>query len=150
MKDTVSKNLLFYKIDTNTYLPLPYAEEGIKAGFPSPAQDYMGEVIDLNKELIKNPATTFYAKVVGDSMKDEDIKNGDILIVDKSLELKNEDLAVCYIDGEFTLKRVLLESDRVWLVPSNPDYPKIEVTVKNEFIIWGIVTFTIKNNRRRR
>lgn len=150
MKDTVSKNLLFYKIDTNTYLPLPYAENGIKAGFPSPAQDYMGEVIDLNKELIKNPATTFYAKVVGDSMKDEDIKNGDILIVDKSLELKNEDLAVCYIDGEFTLKRVLLELDRVWLVPSNPDYPKIEVTVKNEFIIWGIVTFTIKNNRRRR
>lgn len=150
MKDTVSKNFLFYKIDTNTCLPLPYAEEGIKAGFPSPAQDYMSEVIDLNKELIKNPATTFYAKVVGDSMKDEDIKNGDILIVDKSLELKNEDLAVCYIDGEFTLKRVLLESDRVWLVPSNPDYPKIEVTVKNEFIIWGIVTFTIKNNRRRR
>ena len=144
------KHLELYSSDTSTTLPLPYAEDGIRAGFPSPAQDYMELSIDLNKELVPHPSSTFYGRVKGDSMKDEGIEEGDILVVDKSLELMNDDLAVCFVDGEFTLKRVRVEAETVWLVPSNKAYPEIPITTDNDFIIWGIVTYTIKKNRRRR
>lgn len=144
------KNLEIHSIDISTSLPLQYADEGIRAGFPSPAQDYMEQAIDLNKEIVKHPASTFYGRVVGDSMRDEGIEEGDILVIDKSLELMDDDLAVCFIDGEFTVKRVRLEKDAAWLVPANPDYPKIKVTADNDFIVWGIVTYTIKKNRRKR
>lgn len=144
------KNLTIYKVDAESHLPLPYADEGIRAGFPSPAQDYMELAIDLNKELIKHPTSTFYGRVVGDSMKDEGIEEGDILVIDKSLELMDDDLAVCFIDGDFTVKRVRLESDAAWLVLSNVKYPPIKVTKDNEFMVWGIVTYTIKKNRRKR
>lgn len=144
------KNLTIYKVDAESHLPLPYADEGIRAGFPSPAQDYMELAIDLNKELIKHPTSTFYGRVVGDSMKDEGIEEGDILVIDKSLELMDDDPAVCFIDGDFTVKRVRLESDAAWLVPSNVKYPPIKVTKDNEFMVWGIVTYTIKKNRRKR
>lgn len=144
------KTIEIHSIDLSTSLPLQYADEGIRAGFPSPAQDYMEQAIDLNKELIRHPASTFYGRVVGDSMRDEGIEEGDILVIDKALELLDDDLAVCYIDGEFTVKRVRLETDAAWLVPSNPDYPPIKVTADNDFIVWGIVTYTIKKNRRKR
>lgn len=142
--------LEIHKIDVSTTLPLQYADEGIRAGFPSPAQDYLEQAIDLNKELIRHPASTFYGRVAGDSMRDEGIEEGDILVIDKSLELMDDDLAVCFIDGEFTVKRVRLEPDSAWLVPSNPNYPLIKVTPDNDFIVWGIVTYTIKKNRRKR
>ncbi len=144
------KNLELYSSDTSTTLPLPYAEEGIRAGFPSPAQDYMELSIDLNKELVPHPSSTFYGRVKGDSMKDEGIEDGDILVIDKSLELMNDDLAVCFVDGEFTLKRVRIDAAIIWLVPSNKTYPEIPITSENDFIVWGIVTYTIKKNRRRR
>lgn len=144
------KKLEIHKIDASTSLPLQYADEGIRAGFPSPAQDYLEQAIDLNKELIRHPASTFYGRVAGDSMRDEGIEEGDILVIDKSLELMDDDLAVCFIDGEFTVKRVRLEPDSAWLVPSNPNYPLIKVTPDNDFIVWGIVTYTIKKNRRKR
>ena len=83
----MKKNLEIHLVDLSSSLPLPYADEGIRAGFPSPAQDYMEQAIDLNKELIKHPSSTFYGRVVGDSMKDEGIEEGDILVIDKSLEL---------------------------------------------------------------
>lgn len=146
----MKKTIKIHKIDLASSLPLQYADEGIKAGFPSPAQDYMEQAIDLNKELIKHPASTFYGRVVGNSMIGEGIEEGDILIIDKSLELMDNDLAICFIDGEFTVKRVRLEPDAAWLVPSNPDFPLIKVTKNNDFIVWGIVTFTIKKNRRKR
>lgn len=146
----MKKQIALHKIDISSSLPLQYADEGIKAGFPSPAQDYLEQAIDLNKELIRHPASTFYGRVVGDSMRDEGIEEGDILVIDKSLELLDDDLAVCYIDGEFTVKRVRLEPDAAWLVPSNSNYPPIKVTKDNEFMVWGIVTYTIKKNRRKR
>lgn len=146
----MKKAIEIHKIDITSSLPLQYADEGIKAGFPSPAQDYMEQAIDLNRELIKHPASTFYGRVVGNSMIGEGIEEGDILVIDKSLELMDDDLAICFVDGEFTLKRVRLESEAAWLVPSNPDYPLIKVSKENDFIIWGIVTYTIKKNRRKR
>lgn len=150
IQSVMKKQIAIHKIDTSSSLPLQFADEGIKAGFPSPAQDYLEQAIDLNKELIRHPASTFYGRVVGDSMRDEGIEEGDILVIDKSLELLNDDLAVCYIDGEFTVKRVRLEPDAAWLVPSNSNYPLIKVTKDNEFMVWGIVTYTIKKNRRKR
>lgn len=144
------KKIRIHRIDISSSLPLQYADQGIRAGFPSPAQDYMELAIDLNKELIRNPASTFYGRVVGDSMREEGIEEDDILVIDKSLDLADNDLAVCFIDGEFTVKRVRLEPDAVWLVPSNDAYPPIRVTVDNQFMVWGIVTYTIKKNRRKR
>ncbi|MDE6402213.1 MAG: translesion error-prone DNA polymerase V autoproteolytic subunit [Muribaculaceae bacterium] len=137
--------------DLSTSLSLQYADAGIRAGFPSPAQDYISESIDLNKDLIQHPASTFYGRVVGDSMIEEGIEEGDILVIDKSIEPEDDDLAVCCLDGEFTLKRINITRDkRVYLMPSNRRYKPIEVTPDNEFMVWGIVTYTIKAKRRRR
>ena len=124
--------------------------EGIQAGFPSPAQNYINESIDLNVELIKHPASTFFGKVSGDSMIEEGIEEGDILVIDKSLEPINGDLAVCCIDGEFTLKRIEIEENRIKLMPSNATFKPIIVTPDDQFTVWGIVTYTIKKNRRKR
>ena len=79
----------------------PMAEDGIHAGFPSPAQDYMDKLIDLNRELVKHPEATFYGRVVGDSMIEAGVEEGDVLVIDKSLEPREGDMAVCFIDGEF-------------------------------------------------
>jgi len=139
-----------FKVDTSSSVELPYAEEGIRAGFPSPAQDYLDLSIDLNNELIKHPSTTFYGRVKGDSLIEADIHEGDILIIDKSLEPREGDLAVCCVDGEFTLKYIKIEQDVVWLIPANKDFQPIKVTAGNEFVIWGIVTYSIKKHRNTR
>ena len=145
------KNCLeIYSCDANSHVELLYADEGIRAGFPNPAQDFMDLAIDLNTELIKHPSSTFYGRVKGDSLIDAGVHDGDILVIDKSLRPLNKDMAVCFIDGEFTVKRVRLEPDAAWLVPSNSNYPPIKVTKDNEFMVWGIVTYTIKKNRRKR
>lgn len=141
------KNLEIFSIDNSTRLPLPYADEGIKAGFPSPAQDYMEMAIDLNKELIKHPSSTFYGRVKGDSMKDAGVLDGNVLIIDKSLEPHSGDMAVCFVDGEFTLKYIEIDKDVIYLMPANEEYPPIKVTADNNFIIWGIVTYVIKKTR---
>jgi len=132
----------FFTADTTTDLSLPMAE-GIKAGFPSPAQDYIDLAFDLNKELVKNPSSTFYGRVRGDSMVDEGINDGDILVIDKSLPPADGRKAVCYIDGEFTLKTIRIKKDGIYLMPANPAYKPIKVTEENDFVVWGIVTYVI-------
>lgn len=140
----------FYTCDTDTRLSLQYADEGIQAGFPSPAQDYITESIDLNRELIEHPASTFYARVRGDSMSGEGITEGDILVIDKSVEPEHGDLAVCCLEGQFTLKRLRFVSPtRIMLMPSNRRYRPIEVEPGMDFKVWGVVLYTIKANRRR-
>lgn len=149
--DTDCLTLTIYKADVSTRLPLVYADGGVRAGFPSPAQDYIVDTIDLNRELVRHPASTFYARVVGDSMSEEGITEGDILVIDKSVEPEHGDLAVCCVDGEFTLKRLRFVSDgRIMLMPSNRRYRPIEITPDTDFIVWGVVLYTIKANRRRR
>lgn len=144
------KGLQLFMADTSTSMPLIYVDGGIKAGFPSPAQDYITESIDLNKMLVRHPASTFYAKVVGDSMSGEGIYEGDILVIDRSIEAEHGDLAVCCLDGEFTLKRLCMNrGERLYLMPSNRKYRPIEVTPESDFMVWGVVTYTIKSNRRR-
>lgn len=126
---------------------LPLAPAGISAGFPSPAGDYMELSIDLNKELIRNPASTFYGRVSGCSMQDIGIEDGDLLVIDKSLPPQDGSIAVCFIDGEFTLKKIKTEKGKLWLMPANKKYSPILVTEDNHFLVWGIVTYTIKKFR---
>ncbi len=138
-----SKTIDFYSSSTESDLKLPFAQ-AISAGFPSPADDFLDTSIDLNKELIKNPNATFYGKVRGDSMRDLGIHDGDLLVIDKSLEPKDGKIAICYIDGEFTVKTIKIEKDCLYLVPANPNYQAIKVTAENQFMVWGIVINVIK------
>ncbi len=139
--------LTLYAADAESQLPLSFADEGVRAGFPSPAQDYMSDSIDLNRELVRHPATTFYARAMGNSMQGRGICDGDLLVVDKSLIPQEGNIVVAYIDGEFTLKtfRRDLQADCIWLLPANDSYPPIKVTADNDFIIWGVVTYNIRD-----
>jgi DNA polymerase V len=137
-------HLQIYNANTSANLSLQLVENGISAGFPSPADDFLDASIDLNKALIKNKDATFYGRVKGDSMINGGLSDGDLLIIDKSLEPKNGKIAVCFIDGEFTVKRIKLEKDLIWLMPENKKYRPIKVTSDNDFVIWGIVTNVIK------
>lgn len=120
---------------------------GIHAGFPSPADDYMTQAIDLNKELVRHPAATFFGRVVGDSMIDAGVEEGDILVIDKSLEPQDGDMAVCFVDGEFTLKHLRFIGGGISLVPANDKYPVIKVSEGMDFKMWGVVTYIIKRVR---
>lgn len=130
---------------TETVLELPFVNDGISAGFPSPALDFIDISIDLNKHLVKHPSATFYGRVKGVSLKNAGIDNGDLLIIDRSIEPTNGKIAVCFIDGEFTAKRINIMKKEIWLIPENEDYKPIRVTEDNDFLIWGIVTHVIKD-----
>ncbi|REA58178.1 LexA family transcriptional regulator [Dyadobacter luteus] len=118
---------------------------GLSAGFPSPAADFIDLTIDLNKELIKNPPSTFLARIEGDSMKDVSICNGDIVVIDKSLKASDGKIIVAFLDGVFTVKRIRVEKNGCWLCAENSKYPAIWVTEGNNFQIWGVVVHVIKS-----
>jgi DNA polymerase V len=120
----------------------------IKAGFPNAAEDSPEVPLDLNTLLVKHPASTFYMRVDGDSMQDMSIHTGDLIIVDKSLEIRSGDVVVAFIDGEFTLKQFIKLGNKGILKPANPAYPEIEVGEGNDFQIWGVVTNTIHSHRK--
>lgn len=132
------------EVDTEMLLPLM---GGVKAGFPSPAQDYIESSIDLNKELIKHPSATFIARVTGDSLKDAGLNIGDLVIVDKAEPYAQGKMAICFIDGEFTAKYLNLnDKDKgiIWLHSANEKYAPIKVTEENDFVIWGMIIEIIK------
>lgn len=133
-----------YALKQDLELERPMFPFAISAGFPSPAADFVDIAIDLNKQLIKHPSSTFFGRVKGESMKDVGINDGDLMIIDKSLEFVDNKIAVCFIDGEFTLKRIKKDKDCLWLMPANEEYSPIRVTEDNELIVWGIVTYVIK------
>lgn len=139
-----SPNIDFFAPDTSTSFQVFLAQAGVSAGFPSPADDYMNDSIDLNRDLIRNKDATFFGRVKGDSMVDAGIHDGDLLVIDKSLEPRDGKIAVCFIDGEFTVKRIKIEKEVIWLIAENKNYEPIRVTADNEFQIWGIVTNVIK------
>ena len=120
------------------------AEEGISAGFPSPADDFKENRISLDRELVKNKEATFYARVSGDSMIEAGLDDGDLLVIDRSLNPTNGKIAVCFIEGEFTVKRIKKEKDKLYLMPENKIYKPIELKGDDELIIWGIVIYVIK------
>ena len=141
----IKTNLTFFIPDFENMQELPFISSGIKAGFPSPAADFDGSKISLDNVLVRNREATFYAKASGTSMIGAGIDDGDILVIDKSLEPQNNKVAVCFIDGEFTIKRIKIEKNCVYLMPENKNYQPIRVTEENELIIWGIVTYVIKS-----
>ncbi|MDO6744342.1 peptidase S24 [Tenacibaculum soleae] len=121
-----------------------FKDIGISAGFPSPADDFRETRISLDEELIRNKEATFFAKVSGQSMIGAGLDDNDLLVIDRSIAPENNKIAVCFLDGEFTVKRLRVTKDEVWLQPENPDYPIIKITEENNFVIWGIVTSVIK------
>jgi DNA polymerase V len=145
LKFLTPKNALeFYSPDDSHDLEIVLAQTGISAGFPSPADDFKEFKISLDKTLVKNKEATFYARVSGQSMIGAGLDDGDLLVVDKSLEPQHNKIAVCFIDGEFTVKRLRVTKEGVYLQPENPAYEPLLVTNDNDFQIWGIVTHVIK------
>ena len=141
IKDT--KTFQFFTVDLSEKREIPFFATPISAGFPSPADDYTEISLDLNKHLIKHPAATFYAKVKGDSMINAGIHDGDLLVVDRALDIYDNCIGVCIIDGEFTVKRLKKVSGKIMLIPENSEYSPIEVTEFNDFEVWGIVAYVI-------
>ncbi|HKM31498.1 MAG: translesion error-prone DNA polymerase V autoproteolytic subunit [Bacteroidales bacterium] len=137
-KTTVS---LFLPSEKELALPMV---EGVQCGFPSPAEDFSDMRLNITEEIVKNPASTFYARVSGNSMINDGIGDGDILVVDKSVEPYNGCIAICFIDGAFTLKHVEKHKDHILLVPGNTQYKPIRVDAENNFTVWGVVRYVIK------
>ena len=136
--------LSFFIPNTESNLEMPYISSGIKAGFPSPAADFDGTRVSIDQIVVKNALATFYAKANGNSMTGAGIDDGDILVIDKSMEPQDGKIAVCFIDGEFTVKRIKVQENSLLLLPENKLFEPIEITQENDFIIWGIVTFVVK------
>ena len=123
----------------------------IMAGFPSPADDYQNDSLDFNRDLIRHPEATFYGKVEGDSMIEAGICNGDIAVIDRSLEPRHGDVVVGYINREFTIKYLDLthkEDGYIELRPANKVFKPIRINENDEFEVWGVVVWTIKNWRK--
>ena len=142
MKEKKTLNFFVPKADNGIGQWL--AQEGISAGFPSPADDFKEIRISLDKELVKNKEATFYARVDGDSMIEAGLEDGDLLVIDRSLNPENGKIAVCLIDGDFTVKRIKKEKNKLYLMPENKKYKPIELKEENELIIWGVVEYVIK------
>ena len=136
--------LTFFTPENLNTLGAVYFDTGISAGFPSPAEDFKQERLSLDNELIKNKEATFFARVSGQSMVDAGLSDNDLLVIDRSLSPAHNKIAVCFLDGEFTVKRLKVEKDEVWLQPENKNYQPIKITEENDFVIWGIVTNVIK------
>ena len=137
--------LTFYTPDIGKALSLPLLACRVAAGFPSPADDYLENRIDLNELLIQNPPATFIAKVTGESMRDVGIHDGDYVVVNRAAEWSDGSIVVAIIHQEFTLKRIRRTGSRVFLVPENTDFPAIEVTEESDCEVWGCVTGSFRN-----
>ena len=138
-----SSILTFYTASFNPTEGLPLFNSPVSAGFPSPAEDYVELKLDLNEHLIQHPIATFFVKVQGDSMMGAGIKDGDLLVVDRALNAKNNDIVIGVINGEFTVKRIRITNNAMFLIPENPNFKPIEITVEMDFQIWGVVAYVI-------
>jgi DNA polymerase V len=124
-------------------LELPFVHPSVSAGFPSPAENYFEERIDLTRQLVRNPVATFLVRVEGNSMIDAGIFHNDVLIVDRSIKPRSDSIVVTTIDGELAVKRLQKKNGRLWLQPENPDYPPIEITEATDYCIWGVAVYSI-------
>lgn len=123
---------------------LPFFSSKVRAGFPSPADDYQESTLSLDQDLILNPVSTFFLEVAGDSMVDAGIKEGDRLVVDKSLTAKTGDIVIALVDGEFTVKTLKIENKQITLIPENANYAPITIKKDQTCEIWGVVTAVIR------
>ena len=137
------KNLDLFQSIKKKQILVPIFIDSVSAGFPSPATDYMENKLDLNEYLIKHPAATFIVKAKGSSMTDADILSGDLLIVDRSIDPKSNDIVIASIFGDLTVKKLQKKEKSLFLLSANSDYPSIEVKEEMECFIWGVVTYII-------
>ena len=135
----------------NTILPVGEGEslriplfcDAVKAGFPSPADDYIEQALDFNELLVKHPAATFCLRVSGNSMTGAGIHHNDILVVDRSLSAENNNIIIASICGELTVKRMIKHKKEIILIPENPEFQPVAVTEGMDFQVWGVVTNVI-------
>jgi len=139
MKEKIS----IFKAEQTKSANIDLFDTPVMAGFPSPAEDYVEKKLDLNEYLITHPAATFFVRVEGDSMKDANIFKGDIIIIDRSIHPKNGSIIIAAINGEFTLKRLLIKDKKIFLQPENNSFPTIEIKSTWDFEVWGVVTYVI-------
>ncbi len=124
--------------------PLPLLLWRVCAGFPSPADDYVEEALDLNDLIVRNPPATFMMRVSGRSMEPAGIYDGDLLVVDRSLQTRPGDIVIAYLNGELTVKRIAMHNGRLALVADDRAYPPIEITEAMNFEVWGVVTHMVR------
>jgi DNA polymerase V len=127
--------------------PPPLVAWHISCGFPSPADDYRESELDLNELVIAHPEATFYVRVSGDSMEGAGIFEGDVLVVDRALDARENTIVVALVNGEFTVKRLVTIGDIPFLMPENPLYDPLSITEEMDFRVWGIATFVIHKLR---
>ena len=137
------KNFDLFQSIKKKQILTPVFLDSVSAGFPSPATDYMENKLDLNEYLIKHPAATFIVKAKGPSMTDAGILSGDLLIVDRSIDPKSNDIVIASIFGDLTVKKLKKKEKSIFLLSANSDYPSIEVKEEMECFIWGVVTYII-------
>ena len=143
------EQITFYSIEGDNLKKIHIYEGGVSAGFPSPADDYLDTDLNLHKYLEKHPAATFFIIAKGHSMEKAGISDEDLLVVDKSIEPKNNDIVVAAVNGEFTVKRYLISDGGICLRAESElnHYPDIKISESIDFEVWGVVTHTIHNNR---
>lgn len=138
----IMQNIQIYEI-TNSKIDIQIANSTVQAGFPSPAAGYEEERIDLSEALITNPASTFCVRVRGNSMIDANIFDGDLLMVDRSIDAVHGKVIIAVIDGDFTVKTLYNKDGIVKLIPANPEYPEIILNNDQELNVWGVVNYII-------
>ncbi|MDR2367673.1 MAG: translesion error-prone DNA polymerase V autoproteolytic subunit [Deltaproteobacteria bacterium] len=121
----------------------PLFLESISAGFPSPADDYVTDFLDLQRLVVKNPAATFFLRVSGDSMGGAGINDGDLLVVDRSKPTSKDSVVIASLDGELTVKRLRKRNGRIFLAPENPDYAELDITDREDTMVWGVATYVV-------
>ena len=137
------RELLFYSLKESNWDSVPFYENSVSAGFPSPAEDFMDLELNLQDYLIRHPSATFCVRVTGDSMIKAGISSGDVMIVDRSLETKDGSIVLAVLNGEFTVKRIKKNNNKLLLVPENPKFSPIVVSEEMDFKVWGVVTHVV-------
>ena len=138
----VGKELSFYSMDEKV-LDIPFYQSNVPAGFPSPAEDFMDLDLNLQEYLVQHPSATFCVRVTGDSMQNAGIFSGDVMVVDRALESKNNSIVLAVLDGEFTVKRIQKRAGKLYLKPENKNFSPIEIIEEMNFQVWGVVTHVI-------
>jgi len=135
--------LQFYAIEEASLDSLPLYGDAVPAGFPSPADDYLDMDLNLHDYLVQHPSATFCVRAIGDSMIDAGIQSSDVMVIDRALSPKNNDIVLAVVNGEFTVKRIKKNDETLYLMPANENYRPMKITEDMNFQVWGVVTFII-------
>lgn len=138
-----SKKLQFYAIEEASFDEITLYGDSVPAGFPSPADDYLDMDLNLHDYLVQHPSATFCVRAIGDSMVDAGIQSSDVMVIDRALKPKNNDIILAVVNGEFTVKRIKKSEDELYLMPANENYKPMKITEEMNFQVWGVVTFII-------